>query len=80
MPHGHQAVESWLQTQPAVSALYLKTIITHGTECGADGQVIHDDGSETAFSHVFSFAGHAKTAQIKTVRSYLVSLKTPMTR
>lgn len=78
--HGHQAVESWLKTQPDVSALHLLTIITYGTDCAADGRVVGDDGTQTAFSHVFSFAGHTKTAQLKTVRSYLVWLNTPTAR
>lgn len=77
---GHDDVESWLETQPDAAALHLHTVITHGTDCGADGRVVYDDGTEIAFNHVFIFAGHAKTAQIKTIRSYLVALNTPAAR
>lgn len=71
---GHKAVESWLATQRRVFALHLTTVITHGTDCGADGRVVHDDSAHVAFNHVVIFAGHAKTAKIKAIRSYLVSL------
>lgn len=71
---GLDAVDSWLNDQPNVSGLHLSTVITHGTECGADGRVVHDDGTEVAFNHVFIFAGHAKTARIKAIRTYRVPL------
>lgn len=72
--NGHDEVVGWLQSQREARALRLHTVITHGTECAADGIVTYQDGSQIAFNHVFMFAGHAKTAKIKTIRSYLVSL------
>lgn len=69
---GHRDIATWLETQPIAQALQLHTVITHGTECGADGVVTYTDGSQVAFSHVLSFAGHAKSAKINAIRSYLV--------
>lgn len=63
---------SWVETQPDATALHLHTVITHGTDCAADGRVTYTDGTEVAFNYVFIFAGHAKTAKIKAIRSYLV--------
>ncbi|OAV59885.1 hypothetical protein [Enteractinococcus helveticum] len=65
---------SWVESQPSATALHLHTVITHGTDCGADGRVTYTDGTEIAFNHVFIFAGHSKTAKIKTIRSYLVEI------
>ena len=71
---GIDDVSSWVETQPGATAVHLHTVITHGTDCAADGRVTYTDGTEIAFNHVFIFAGHAKTAKIKTIRSYLVQL------
>ena len=71
---GVDEVSSWVQTQPSATALHLHTVITHGTDCGADGRVTYSDGTEIAFNHVFVFAGHSKTAKIKAIRSYLVHI------
>ncbi len=71
---GLDEVEPWVASQSKVSALHLNTVITHGTDCAADGRVIYDDGTELAFNHVLIFAGHTKTAKISTIRSYLVPL------
>lgn len=68
----HPDIVTWLETQPVAQALQLHTVITHGTECSADGVVTYTDGSQVAFSHVLSFAGHAKSAKINAIRSYLV--------
>ena len=68
-------IVSWLEAQPNATGLQLHTVITHGTDCGADGHVSYTDGTRLAFNHVFIFAGHAKTAKIKTIRSYLIPLE-----
>ncbi len=69
---GLDAVGAWLAQQPPVEQLHIATVMTHGTDCGADGRLVHSDGSTTRFNHVLLFAGHAKTAKLKAVRSYLI--------
>lgn len=71
---GADASLAWAGSQPAAKDLVIHTVITHGTHCGADGVVEFTDGSRRAFNHVMLFAGHAKTAPIKTIRSYLIDL------
>lgn len=69
---GPDAVGDWLLQQPPVEELHIATVITHGTDCGAEGRLVHSDGTTTRFNHIMLFAGHAKTAKVKEVRSYLV--------
>lgn len=64
----------WVSGQRPVVELELATVITHGTECAADGTVVHPDGSKTRFSHILVFAGHSKTAPIRQLRSYLIAV------
>lgn len=54
------------------SQLTVHTVIAHGTDCGADGVISYADGRRQAFSHVVIFAGHAETAKIRAIRTYLV--------
>ena len=70
---GLDAVGDWLRQQSPVEELHIATVITHGTDCGAEGQLVHPDGTTTRFNHVVLFAGHAKTAKVKEVRSYLIA-------
>lgn len=69
---GHHEVLHWLDEQPPVQSLQLHTIITHGTDCGADGAITMSDGARQSFSHVIVFSGHGKNAKIKEIRSYIV--------
>lgn len=69
---GHQDVLHWLGEEPPVQALQLRTIITHGTDCGADGVITTSDGTGHSFSHVIVFSGHSKNAKIKDIRSYVI--------
>lgn len=72
---GHDGAAAWLAEQPAGDQLTVHTVITHGTDCGADGVISYTDGRRHAFSHVVIFAGHSKSAKIKAIRSYLVDLQ-----
>lgn len=69
---GIDDVRNWLMSQPPVVELTINTVITHGTDCGADGSIVFQDGTTTGYSHLILFAGHSKTAQIKEIRSYFV--------
>ena len=70
---GHDAVRAWFAEQPPATELHVAMVITHGTDCGADGTVIHADGSQSRFNHILVFAGHSKTAKIKQLRSYVIA-------
>lgn len=70
--NGFDEVREWLRRQPPVAELHIATVLTHGTDCAADGWVVHRDGTTTNFSHVMFFTGHTKTAKIKQLRSYLI--------
>lgn len=73
--HGPDEVRDWLLGEPDATALKIHTLITHGTECGVDGEVTRTDGGTVAFSHVMRFTGGAPTARIKELRSYLVEIQ-----
>ena len=70
---GPSEVDAWLTQQPAATELHVALVITHGTDCGADGTVVYAKGSQVRFHHVLIFAGHSKTAKIKQLRSYLIN-------
>lgn len=67
---GVQKVEAWLSTVSLPRELHIKTVLTHGIDCGVDGVVTYPDGTKERFSHILIFTGGAKTARIKEVRSY----------
>lgn len=69
---GTTQVRGWVDEEPAAVKLTIHTIITHGWECGVDGSIERADGTLAAFCHVIVFAGAAKTAKIKEIRSYMV--------
>ena len=69
---GDDEVCDWIGVQSSAVQLQPTTVITYGTDCGADGWVVHVDGSITRFTYILVFAGHRKTAKIKQVRSYLI--------
>lgn len=69
---GTKQVRGWVAEEPAAVKLTIHTIITHGWECGVDGSIERADGTLAAFCHVIVFAGAAKTAKIKEIRSYMV--------
>lgn len=69
---GLDQIRDWVLRQRLVAELHISTVITHGTDCGADGWIIYPNGSTTRFSHIVVFAGHSKTAKIKALRSYLI--------
>lgn len=72
MLSGPDEVRAWLVEQPRAVELTLNTVITHGTDCGADGAVKLAEGSRSSFSHIIVFAGHGKNAKIKEIRSYII--------
>lgn len=61
-----------LSQQARIVHLRIGTIITHGTDCGVDGEITCEDGQHAAFCHVLIFTGGAKTANIKAIRSYQI--------
>lgn len=67
-------VQQWIRQQPIIRELKLHTIITHGTQCGADGVVQDTNDRLQVFNHVFIFTGHTATAKIRKIRSYILAL------
>lgn len=72
--HGHEDVTPWLEEHQADAATRVRfgLILTHGTDCGVDGEVQFASGKHVSFCHIMKFSGHAKTAKIKMLRSYNV--------
>lgn len=68
---GVEAVGAWLSSSPLPRELHIKTVLTHGTDCGVDGVVTYTDGTRERFCHILIFASGAKTARIKEIRSYV---------
>ena len=74
-------VGHYLSQYTKIVHLRIGTIITHGTDCGIDGEITFESGQQAAFCHVLIFTGGARTAKIKAVRSYqIVSAKQPVGR
>jgi len=68
-----EQVLGWIQQQAGVDELHIATVLTHGTDCAADGWIIGADGNTIRFCHILVFAGHAKSAKIKALRTYRIS-------
>jgi len=71
---GIEQVQTWMTTEPGALKLTIHTIITHGSECVVEGTIEQADGTMAGFCHVIIFAGAAKTAKIKEIRSYTVGI------
>lgn len=56
-----------------ITELLIHDIITHGYVASAHGKVIGINES-FHFCHVFKFAGTSKTAKIKNITSYIISI------
>lgn len=69
---GQAETRAWLMNEPSAQELKLHTVITHGTDSGADGVATYADSGTSYFNHVILFSGHGKTAKIKEIRSYLL--------
>lgn len=69
---GTADVREWLKTNRSPVELKLNTVITHGTDCGADGVATYADDTRAYFNHIILFSGHGKTAKIKELRSYII--------
>ncbi|MBT28564.1 MAG: DNA-binding protein [Thalassobius sp.] len=54
--------------------LILKSIITHGKEGAANGEMILENGEKYAFCDVYEFS-NAKGSVIKTITSYVIEVK-----
>ena len=65
-------VGHYLSQYTKIVHLRIGTIITHGTDCGIDGEITFESGQQAAFCHVLIFTGGARTAKIKAVRSYQI--------
>lgn len=57
-----------------VDEIRISSILTHGREGGVDGEFHTVDGVQTGFCHVLRFASTAKTAKIRTVRTYMIRI------
>ncbi|MGO2052814.1 hypothetical protein ACT3UD_05905 [Glutamicibacter sp. 287] len=71
--HGIDALCSWVMISGDTKSLEFKSVLTHGREGSTDGNITNGQDISAAFSHVLRFTGAAKTARIKSARSYLVS-------
>ena len=69
-----EEIRAALAATPLPRELQIHTIITHGRDASVDGNITFTDGSRTGFSHVIQFAGATKTAKIKAIRTYQVTL------
>lgn len=71
--YGIDALCQWVKTSGEAKSLEFKSVLTHGREGSTDGNLTNGQDIPAAFSHVLRFTGAAKSARIKSVRSYLVS-------
>lgn len=68
-----KGLEALKQTKQA-SEMTLESVITHGREASASGEVTLKDGKTYAFCHVYAFRS-AKANDIKAVTSFIVAIK-----
>ena len=68
-----QALVEMAGGEPAAE-LRIHHIITHGTDAAVDGLIRFDRGGRFAFCDVYVYSGHAKTARIKEMTSYIREL------
>ncbi len=64
------ALES-MKEQKAVE-MDIENIITHGATAAVNGVLRMEDGTTYDFCDVYVFAGHAKTAKIRAMTSYVI--------
>lgn len=57
------------------SELYLDKIIAHGNMAAAQGTIIFEDGKVNSFADIYKFAGHSKTARIKEISPYIITIE-----
>lgn len=69
-----QQIASWVASSPVPTELRFESLVTHGREASASGTLTLASGARVHFSHVFQFAGAAKTAKIERVTSYLITV------
>lgn len=69
---GIDSVRDWLLAETAPTELHINTIITHGRESGADGNIVFANGTVLRFCHMLMFAGAAKSAKITEIRSFCI--------
>jgi hypothetical protein len=58
-----------------IASLELENVVTHGRVGSCDGIAVRADGSHLHFAHFFRFASTAKTAKVRAITSYLVSMQ-----
>lgn len=74
---GLDSVKSALDDQGAdtgIAELTIENIITHGWTAALNGRISTRSGATTAFCNVYIFAGASKTAKIKQVTTYAITL------
>lgn len=57
-----------------ISEITVDNIITHGDTAAANGVITADNGDTHAFCEVFTFEGHTKDANIKSIDSYVIEM------
>lgn len=57
----------------SIAVLVIKSVVTHGKEAAADGELRMTNGDHYAFSDVYQFTS-AKGDRIKTIRSYVIKV------
>lgn len=55
-----------------ISEITIDNIITHGVTAAVNGVITADNGDTHAFCEVFTFEGHTKDANIKSIDSYVI--------
>lgn len=75
---GKESVSQFLarsQVEQGVSELIVHTILSHGNKCAANGLFVFHDGSEVSFCAMYTFTSHSKSATIKEITMYKITLK-----
>lgn len=57
-----------------ISEIMVENIITHGDTAAVNGVINDDNGDTHAFCEIFTFEGHTKDANIKSIDSFVIEM------
>lgn len=73
---GADSVRRWMAQLSIVDEVAFGSLLTHGRGASVDGELRLTEGARTGFCHVVQFASMTKTAKIRSINSYFITVPT----